>query len=96
MKIRQVFRLRGFKLLLLVDERIYRDFAELQVNSLDVEWINVRQVWDSHDMWVNTRQVLNLQEHAVDFKILETYACHGLLVSEKNSFHAFAWFQMES
>lgn len=34
MKIRQVFRLQEFKLLLLVDERIYRDFAEVQVNSL--------------------------------------------------------------
>lgn len=78
-----------------------REYIEILLNCKwtllsDVEWIDVKQVWDSHDMWVNTRQVLLLQEHAVVFKILETYTRHGLLVRENNSFHAFAWFQKKS
>lgn len=66
MKIRQVFCLRDFKLLLLVDARIYRDFAELQVNSLIRRRVNKCKTSLRLSRHVsNTRQVLHLQEHAV-------------------------------
>lgn len=97
MKIRQVFRLRDFKLVLLVDERIYRDFAELQVNSLIRRRVNKCKTSLRLSRHVSKHKTSLTRARArLVFKILDTYTCYGLLVRENNSFHAFSWFQKES
>lgn len=81
MKIRQVFRLRDFKLLLLVDERIYRDFAELQVNSLIRRRVNKCKTSLRLSRRVSKHKTsLTIARARRGFQGFRNLTCHSLLV----------------